>query len=76
MAGVVPQEGCDGGAAVIFPWTWNPWELFWRGIWNASEVLGLGLGRMAPWVFEACLGMRKGQRVTEAEAAEIKRSCR
>lgn len=34
----------------------------WRWIWLASEWSGIGLGRLAPFVFERMIG-REGERV-------------
>lgn len=31
---------------------------FWRGIWNISEFTGIGLGRLAPYVFGGMIGRR------------------
>lgn len=33
-------------------------KILWRFIWNASETLGIPLGKYAPIVFERMLGIK------------------
>jgi hypothetical protein len=35
---------------------------FWKGIWNFSEITGIGLGRFAPYIFGKMIGS-KGVRI-------------
>ena len=42
---------------MIFPFTWHPWRLFWRFVWNVSEWCHLPLPN-APAVFGRCIGAK------------------
>ena len=34
----------------------NVWQWFWERVWALSEWSGVGLGRLAPWVFHQMIG--------------------
>lgn len=39
------------------------WRGFWRFVWNLSEWAGIGLGRLAPWVFNQVMEKHNPKRV-------------
>ena len=39
------------------------WQLGWNVVWNMSEFTGIGLGRLAPWVFAQMIGAEKYKRI-------------
>lgn len=42
--------------------TINLWQMFWGFIWDISEMSGLGLGRLSPWVFGQMMGCKGKQK--------------
>ena len=39
------------------------WQLSWSIVWNISEFTGIGLGRLAPWIFAQMIGAEKYKRI-------------
>lgn len=35
------------------------WRFVWSMVWEISETLGIGLGKMAPWVFSQIIRKRE-----------------
>lgn len=46
----------------------NLWQWAWLQVWNLSEWSGIGLGRLAPWVFHQMIGCDKPCRRVDKEA--------
>lgn len=42
---------------ILFPPCWHPWRMFWRIVWNTSELFCLPLPK-APIVFGWCIGAK------------------
>lgn len=52
------------------PFSWHPWRSLWAIVWGLSERTGIGLGRLAPWVFEQAMGLKGGRRVGQGDHAD------